>query len=151
MSKWNTIHSDELYRVSMWGGGFFTIGTNGDLLVVPKGTPDSTTISLAAIVEEVMEQDIRYPIVIRFQDVLRAQVQRLIHTFSDVVNSLDYNGTFMGVYPIKVNQLREVVEEILSAGKGYRFGLEAGSKAELLAVLAYNRDPEALTILNGTN
>ena len=149
MSKWNTIHSDELYRVSMWGGGFFTIGTNGDLLVLPKGTPDSTTISLAAIVEEVMEQDIRYPIVIRFQDVLRAQVQRLIHTFSDVVNSLDYNGTFMGVYPIKVNQLREVVEEILSAGKGYRFGLEAGSKAELLAVLAYNRDPEALTILNG--
>ena len=149
MSKWNIALSDDLYRVSMWGGGYFIIGDDGTLSVVPSGTASGNRISISSVIEEAMQQDISFPIVIRFQDVLRAQVRRLIQTFSEVVDDLEYNGTFMGVYPIKVNQLREVVEEILAAGKGHRFGLEAGSKAELLAVLAYNRDPAALTILNG--
>ena len=149
MSKWNISLSDDLYRVSMWGGGYFSIGEDGSLTVIPSGVSNDGSISISSIIEEVIQQDISFPIVLRFQDVLRAQVRRLIQSFSDVVEDLDYNGTFMGVYPIKVNQLREVVEEILTAGKGHQFGLEAGSKPELLAVLAYNLDPNALTILNG--
>ena len=149
MSKWNISLSDDLYRVSMWGGGYFSIGEDGSLTVIPSGVSNDGSISISSIIEEVIQQDISFPIVLRFQDVLRAQVRRLIQSFSDVVEDLDYNGTFMGVYPIKVNQLREVVEEILTGGKGHEFGLEAGSKPELLAVLAYNLDPNALTILNG--
>lgn len=149
MSKWNAEMSDELYRVSMWGGGFFRIDDDGTLAVLPTGTDNGGVIKISSVIKEAIEQNISFPIVIRFQDVLRSQVRRLIHTFADVVDDLEYNGRYMGVYPIKVNQLREVVEEILAAGKGHRFGLEAGSKAELLAVLAYNSDPAALTILNG--
>jgi len=86
---------------------------------------------------------------IRFHDILRSQVQKLNKTFNAVISEAKYLGQFKGVYPIKVNQMREVVEEIIEAGEEFNFGLEAGSKPELLAVLAYNANPECLTVLNG--
>ena len=102
------------------------------------------------VVEDIQERKIGFPCVVRFQDVLRARVKQINECFAkrhrrDVATAARY----FGVFPIKVNQMREVVEEILDAGAPYHHGLEAGSKGELLIVLAYNTDPEALTICNG--
>jgi arginine decarboxylase len=94
-------------------------------------------------------QNIPFPIVVRFHDILRSQVKVLNETFRDVIKEANYNGQYKGVYPIKVNQMREVVEEIVDAGAPYDYGLEAGSKPELLSVLAFNDNLNALTVLNG--
>src|SRR5690554_7978713 len=94
-------------------------------------------------------EGIQFPAVIRFHDILRSQVEILNETFRDTIEEAEYEGEYVGVYFSKVNQMREVVEEILDAGEPYNYGLEAGSKPELMAVMAYNENPEALTILNG--
>ena len=94
-------------------------------------------------------QDISLPAVIRFHDILRHQVAEINKIFIKVIDRADYDGSYCGVYPIKVNQMREVVEEIVDAGAKYNFGLEAGSKTELMSVLALNENKQSLTILNG--
>jgi arginine decarboxylase len=106
-------------------------------------------IDFAALLAEIRQEKIQFPVVVRFHDVLRSQVVGLNETFNEVIAEANYGGKYNGVYPIKVNQMREVVEEIVDAGAPYDFGLEAGSKPELLAVLAYNTNPNSLTILNG--
>ena len=106
-------------------------------------------IDFASVIAEIQQQKIQFPVVVRFHDVLRAQVVHLNKAFNDCMVEAEYQGIYRGVYPVKVNQMREVVEEIVDAGKAYHYGLEAGSKAELLTIMAYNTTPEALTILNG--
>src|SRR5437764_1297303 len=101
------------------------------------------------VVDDIRERKLGFPCVVRFQDVLRSRVKQLNETFKSAIVQHGYKGQYFGVYPTKVNQMREVVEEILDAGAPYHFGLEAGSKGELLIVLALNTDPEALTICNG--
>jgi len=101
------------------------------------------------VVEDIRERKIGFPCVVRFQDVLRARVKQINEAFGKAIAEMGYGARYFGVYPIKVNQLREVVEEILDAGAPYHYGLEAGSKGELLVVLGMNTDPEALTICNG--
>jgi arginine decarboxylase len=106
-------------------------------------------IDFAAVIEEIKQENIQFPVVVRFHDVLRNQVAQLNETFQRIIAEANYMGLYRGVYPVKVNQMREVVEEIVEAGAPYHYGLEAGSKAELLTVMAYNTTPDALTILNG--
>jgi arginine decarboxylase len=106
-------------------------------------------IDLMDVVEDIRERKIGFPCVVRFQDVLRARVKQINEAFGKAIAEMGYGARYFGVYPIKVNQLREVVEEILDAGAPYHYGLEAGSKGELLVVLGMNTDPEALTICNG--
>ena len=101
------------------------------------------------VVEDIRERNIGFPCVVRFQDVLRARVKQINEAFGKAIAEMAYGARYFGVYPIKVNQMREVVEEILDAGAPYHYGLEAGSKGELLVVLGMNADPEALTICNG--
>ena len=101
------------------------------------------------VVEDIQERKLGFPCVVRFQDVLRARVKAINEAFGKGIVELGYGGRYYGVYPVKVNQMREVVEEILDAGAPYHYGLEAGSKGELLVVLGYNTDPEAITVCNG--
>jgi len=146
---WSAIDSESVYRVSRWSDGYYKIGENGHLFMAPNDASGSQGIDIYSVIEEVKENNIQFPLVMRFHDVLRSQVIALNETFDRVIKEYDYQGEYMGVYPIKVNQMREVVEEIVDAGTPYKYGLEAGSKAELLSVLAYNTNQDSLTILNG--
>lgn len=146
---WSIDEADRVYNVSKWGAGYFNINNEGNLEVLPKKHKSKQSIVIKDIIEEVKSQGVQFPVVVRFHDILRAQVKLLNRTFADSIEEAAYEGKFFGVYPIKVNQMREVVEEIVDAGAKYNFGLEAGSKAELIAVLAYNTNKDSLTVLNG--
>ncbi len=147
MKEWNREEAEKTYNILTWGEGYFDINTDGDVVV--KANDISNPIIIKNVIEEMKSQNVALPAVIRFHDILRSQVKRINKTFRDVIDEADYRGKFCGVYPIKVNQMREVVEEIVDAGEKYDYGLEAGSKPELLAVLAYNTNINSLTILNG--
>ena len=149
ISPWTTTQSEELYQINSWGDGYFGINEKGQLVVQPDGYASGVEISILEVIEEIKTHQLDLPVVIRFHDILRSRVQNLNTIFRDTMTRLNYQGLYKGVYPIKVNQMREVVEEILDAGQPFAFGLEAGSKAELLSVLAYNTHPESLTVLNG--
>ena len=147
--EWTIADAERVYGVSSWGGGYFEIGENGNIHVLPDPRLTDVRIDMKAVIDEIREENIQFPVVVRFHDVLRSQVVTLNETFREVIGEASYQGKYRGVYPIKVNQMREVVEEIVDAGQPYDYGLEAGSKPELLAVLAYNTNVNALTILNG--
>ena len=146
---WSIEDSDRTYRIGQWGEGFFEINEKGHLTVNPERTPDGSKIDMAQVIDEIQDLGLDFPVVVRFHDILWAKVQDLNKTFQGVIKSENYRGNYKGVYPVKVNQMREVVEEIVDAGGPYDFGLEAGSKAELCAVLALNINEKSLTILNG--
>ena len=144
---WSTKDAAKLYNIRGWGQNYFAIAENGHVVYQPKRTARQT-IDIKAVVDDVVARGIKLPVLIRFQDVLHDRVNLLNRTFRRAIEEHSYQGKYQGVYPIKVNQLREVVEEVLEAGKPYRMGLEAGSKPELMAVLAMNR-ADGLTIVNG--
>jgi len=147
--KWTIDDSEHIYRVKRWGAGYFEIGENGNLHITPDQSNTKMRIDFKAVVEEIKQEGIQFPVVVRFHDILRSQVAMLNQTFQQTVKEAEYQNEYMGVYPIKVNQMREVVEEIVDAGAQFNYGLEAGSKAELLTVMALNTNAESLTILNG--
>ena len=144
---WTIDDSAKLYNLRGWGLKYFGINSQGNLVVHPRRSADRE-IEIKTVVDDVLARGIKLPVLFRFQDVLRHRVELLNETFRKAIADHKYKGRYYGVYPIKVNQLREVVEEILDAGEGYQHGLEAGSKGELMAVLAMN-NPGALTIVNG--
>lgn len=137
------------YHVRHWGNGYFSVNSKGHLCVLPEKREDGPTIDFLEVIEEIKKLNISFPAVLRFHDILRSQVRLLNTTFRSVIEECEYQGQFLGVYPVKVNQMREVVEEIIEAGQPFDYGLEAGSKPELLAALALNDNRNALTILNG--
>lgn len=147
--KWTIDDSEHIYRVKRWGAGYFEIGQNGNLHITPDPSKANMRIDFKDVVEEIKQEGIQFPVVVRFHDILRSQVALLNKTFQETVKEAEYNGEYMGVYPVKVNQMREVVEEIVDAGAPFNYGLEAGSKAELLTVMALNTNTDSLTILNG--
>jgi len=147
-SDWSIERATQYYNISGWGAGYFSINEKGHVVVHPQGQP-GPVIDLMDVVEDIRERKIGFPCVVRFQDVLRARVKQINESFQKAVTDHGYSGRYYGVYPVKVNQMREVVDEILDAGAAYHHGLEAGSKGELLIVLGMNADPEALTICNG--
>lgn len=149
MNNWTIEDAEELYRVKRWGAGYFEIGENGNLKITPSQNNESLRIDFKSVIDEIRAEGIQFPVVVRFHDILRAQVAKLNQVFRDTISAAEYQGHYMGVYPVKVNQMREVVEEVVDAGEPFQFGLEAGSKAELLTVMAYNTNQGALTILNG--
>ena len=141
--------NSERYHVSHWGNGYFAVNSKGHLCVLPFKREDGPTIDFLEVIEEIRNLKISFPAVLRFHDILRSQVRLLNTTFRAVIEECEYQGQFLGVYPVKVNQMREVVEEIIDAGQPFDYGLEAGSKPELLAALALNDNRQALTVLNG--
>lgn len=144
---WSIEHSAELYRMDAWGDGFFFINEQGHAAVRPFSGED-VTIDISAVVAEIRRRNAGFPVVIRFQDVLRARVRRLNEAFAAAVAESGYEGVYQGVYPIKVNQMHEVVEEVLDAGQPWGMGLECGSKAELIATLPHI-DNGRLLLCNG--
>jgi len=145
-TAWTIEDSLDLYKIPQWGKGLFSINEKGHLCTTPS---KNISIDIYEVIKEIQNKKIPLPVVIRFHDILRSRVIELNETFNKVIKSYNYPGKYYGVYPVKVNPLREVIEEIVDVGARYNFGLEAGSKAELMAVLAYNTNPEGPTILNG--
>jgi len=148
VKTWTIDDSRRLYNISSWGGKYFDINSDGNLTVHARQT-DGPVMDLRGLVDEIRDRGVQLPVLIRFQDILRHRVIRLNETFARVIDEAGYGGRYQGVYPIKVNQMREVVEEILDAGEPYQYGLEAGSKAELAAIIAMETPPESLLICNG--
>jgi arginine decarboxylase len=146
--KWNVADSSETYGVKYWGNNYFSINDAGNAQAHPAG-PDGARIDLKELVDEVARRGIGLPLLIRFSDVLRSRIVELNETFRRAIAEYGYKGAYKGVYPIKVNQHRYVVEEIVQFGRPYHYGLEAGSKPELLAVMAMLDDEEALIVCNG--
>jgi len=137
-----------LYGIPYWGKGFFAVSEEGDLLVRPTREP-SRSAALKQIVDEVALRGITTPMVIRFPQILSAAVANLNDAFARAIAEYGYEGVFRGVFPIKVNQKRVVVEHVIEAGRRYGYGLEAGSKPELLAAIAADLPPESLITCNG--
>ena len=149
MSKdWTFQDSLALYSVPSWGGDFFTISETGAVLVGPAGE-NGPRIDMHSLVLDLQRRGLRTPMLIRFSDILASRVHGLMAAFERAIEEYDYSGRFRGVYPIKVNQQRHVVEEIVQYGAAGRVGLEAGSKPELLVALSILDTPDALIVCNG--
>ena len=148
MRGWTIRDSLELYGVPSWGGGYFSINAMGRVEVTPRGGP-GPAIDLLDLVKDLERRGLRTPLLIRFSDILASRVQGLAAAFTSAAQDYGYRGRFRGVYPIKVNQQRHVVEEIVAHGAAAGVGLEAGSKPELLVALAVLDTPGALIICNG--
>ncbi|MGH8223441.1 MAG: biosynthetic arginine decarboxylase [Woeseiaceae bacterium] len=146
--QWSIEDAVELYRLDAWGDGFFRINERGHVAVQAFDDSD-LCIDIMDVVDEARRRDITFPLLLRFQDVLRARVRRLNLAFAAAVEEASYQNVYRGVYPIKVNQLHEVVEEVLDAGRPFGLGLECGSKAELVAALPHLTSDETLLICNG--
>ncbi|MDH5490057.1 MAG: arginine decarboxylase, partial [Rhodospirillaceae bacterium] len=149
MGEWTIDDADDLYRIQRWGDGYFGVGENGKLLALPDVDHREVPIALQDVVDELREQNVQFPVVMRFHDILKNRVRQLNESFARAINDAEYQSPYRGVYPIKVNQIREVVDEIVEAGRPYNYGLEAGSKPELMAVLSYDTGEDSLTICNG--
>jgi arginine decarboxylase len=148
LRAWTVKDSIELYNVNGWGRDFFTINDAGNVEVTPAG-PGSLPIDLKALVDDLRNRGINLPVLIRFSDILRRRVEQLFGAFQQAIAENDYKGSYRGVYPIKVNQQRHVVEELMEYGRPFNLGIEAGSKPELLVALALQESPEALILCNG--
>lgn len=148
MEKWKVQDAAETYGVRHWGKGYFGISALGHVTVHPDKKPEQA-IDLKELVDQLQERGIQLPILLRFTDILRHRVGEIHDAFRTAISEYDYRGPYCCVYPIKVNQQRHVVEEILDFGKPYHFGIEAGSKPELLAVLALTNGMDTPIICNG--
>ncbi|WP_437299492.1 biosynthetic arginine decarboxylase [Sorangium sp. So ce426] len=145
---WTTEDAKSLYMIDRWGRGYFDVSPDGNLTVAPLQERGSK-IAIRDVVDAALEQGLRTPLLIRFQDLLHHRVRALNEAFNRAIAESKFRGTYRGVFPIKVNQLREVVEEILDAGKTYHYGVEVGSKPEVFAGLSVHTDPESLIVCNG--
>jgi len=146
---WDHEDSLDLYQVTAWGKPYFGINEAGHVVVRPDGTPDRD-IDLFEVVEGLKARDLTTPVVVRFSDILHHRLTRLHNAIAQAITENDYKNRYCAVFPIKVNQQRLVVEEVYRYGKEFGFGLEAGSKPELLAVMAMTEDaPERMIVCNG--
>src|SRR5436190_13850122 len=145
---WDVQQARNLYNIHRWGAGYFDISEGGRVVAKPQ-RETGASVDLTDVIEEAKARGLKFPLLIRFQDILRHRVESINQAFRSAINEFNYQGKYRGVFPIKVNQLREVVEEILDAGKPYGFGLEVGSKPELFAGLALQAEPDSLIICNG--
>src|SRR6185295_8383843 len=127
---WDISSARALYNIDRWGAKYFDINENGRVVAMPLHEAGAT-VDLNDVIEEAKARGLKFPVLIRFQDILRHRVESINKAFRASIAEFNYQGKYRGVFPIKVNQLREVVEEILDAGKPFDFGLEVGSKPEL--------------------
>ncbi|HEY7409318.1 MAG TPA: biosynthetic arginine decarboxylase [Vicinamibacteria bacterium] len=148
LRAWTVNDALELYNVGGWGRPFFGINEAGRVEVTPAGLP-SQRIDLKELVDDLRSRGLNLPLLIRFSDILRTRVEQLCGAFQQAIVENEYKGSYRGVYPIKVNQQRHVVEELMEYGRPFNLGLEAGSKPELLVALALQENPEALILCNG--
>ncbi|GAA5146988.1 biosynthetic arginine decarboxylase [Prosthecobacter algae] len=148
-APWTINDSADLYGIREWGHGYFDVSPKGEVVVNLKDGKKPKPVSLSEIVKGLRERGTQLPVLIRFGDLLRWRIDELNEGFHSAIKEAKYQGLYRGVYPIKVNQQQEVIEEITRYGRKYHYGLEAGSKPELIAALAYMHDPEAYIVCNG--
>lgn len=149
LGRWTKEKSEELYGIKNWGNGYFSISDNGEVLVNPYKDNESAAISLMDIISGIRERGLDMPVLLRFENLLDSQISLINESFREAMSKLNYKGDYRGVYPIKVNQQQQVVEEVTKFGQRYHHGLEVGSKAELIAALSLMKDKEACLICNG--
>ncbi len=149
LTRWTAEKSAELYNVRNWGTGYFDVSDKGEVIVRPKGKHSDASVSMVDIVAGLKARGINMPVLLRFGDILASRIASLNNSFIKAVAEAGYKGQYRGVYPIKVNQQQQVVEDIVSCGKPFHYGLECGSKGEMVTALAYNTDPESFVICNG--
>ena len=149
MENWNIHDAEKLYRINDWGNGYFHISETGEVEVRLKDKSPQSSISLLSIAKGLQERGLKLPVLLRFSNILDDRIQHINESFLHAIQDAGYQGTYRGVYPIKVNQQQQVVEEICKYGQQYHHGLETGSKAELIIALAHIDDPEAYIICNG--
>ena len=146
--KWGPENSSELYGLNRWGDPYFSINMRGHISVEPRGERGGS-IDLVDLVNGLQDRNLDLPLLIRFDDILEDRLERLHVAFERAITPYGYGGRYQGVFPVKCNQQRHVIEELIKCGKSWNFGLEAGSKAELLIALSLVEDPNALLICNG--
>ena len=147
MKKWTIEDSKELYNINGWGTSYFSVNDKGDVYVTP--CKDNTQIDLRDIMYELSLRDVTPPVLLRFPDILDNRIEKTASCFQKAAKEYNYQAQNFVIYPIKVNQMQPVVEEIISHGKKFNLGLEAGSKPELHAVIAVQCQSDALIICNG--
>ena len=145
---WTIEDATSLYMIDRWGAGYFGVDADGNMSVAPLQSK-GISIPIIEVVREAQAMNLATPLLIRFQDLLRHRVETLNRAFQKAIAEHNYRNDYRGVFPIKVNQLREVVEEILDAGRPFHHGLEVGSKPEIFAGLAVHNDPESILVCNG--
>ncbi len=147
MRKWRIEDSEELYNINGWGRNYFSVNERGHIVVSPR--KGYASVDLKEVMDELQVRDISAPVLLRFPDILDNRIEKISNCFRQASEQYGYTAQNFMIYPIKVNQMRQVVEEIVSYGKKFNIGLEAGSKPELHAVLATNIAENALIICNG--
>ncbi len=147
-SSWNSEKSASLYGINNWGNGYFRVNQNGNVSITPTGEK-GPQVDLHELLLELQDRGIRVPIMVRFPDIIKQRVQLLYSCFQKAFTDHNYNGNYCGVYPIKVNQQRHLVQELVRFGKDCNLGLECGSKPELLVVLSLMNTQNAVIICNG--
>ncbi len=147
MRKWRVEDSAELYNIQGWGVSYFSVNENGNVEVSPR--KDGAKVDLHELVQELQMRDVSTPVLVRFPDILVNRIAKMVECFQKAAEEYEYKGQSHIVYPIKVNQMRPVVEEIVKHGRQYNIGLEAGSKPELHAIIAVHTDNNSMIICNG--
>ncbi|QHI69336.1 biosynthetic arginine decarboxylase [Tichowtungia aerotolerans] len=146
-SGWSSAKAAEVYGVERWGAGYFSVSETGEVVVHPSG--NGASVSLQEISQGIQERGFDLPVLVRISDILDARIKNLHESFGAAIQEYGYSGCYRGVYPIKVNQQQQVVEEICNFGAHYHHGLEAGSKAELIAAMSFLQDSGAYLVCNG--
>ena len=146
--SWSVAESAELYGLERWGDPYFSINAKGHVVVQPRGDRGGS-LDLVELLQGLKARDLSTPLLIRFDDILEDRLERLHAAFERAIAHYAYDGSYQGVFPIKCNQQRHVVEHLVDSGNRWNFGLEAGSKAELLIALSLTKNPDALLICNG--
>jgi arginine decarboxylase len=146
-TAWSTEQSAEIYGIKNWGADYFSVSDSGEAIVHPHG--NGTGVSLRKIVDGLIDRGLNMPVLLRFSDILDSRIKQLHEGFGRAIEEFGYQGHYRGVYPIKVNQQQQVLEEIAEFGARYHHGFEAGSKAELIAAISFLHDKEAYLVCNG--
>ncbi|VGO19863.1 Biosynthetic arginine decarboxylase [Pontiella sulfatireligans] len=136
-----------MYGINNWGAGYFSVSDSGEVIVHPHA--NGTGVSLRKIVDGLIDRGLNMPVLLRFSDILDSRIKQLHESFAQAIAQFEYKGHYRGVYPIKVNQQQQVLEEIAEFGARYRHGFEAGSKAELIAAVSFMKNSEAYLVCNG--
>ena len=146
--SWTIEQSEKLYRIQGWGEPYFSINAAGHVTVSPKGDRGGS-LDLMELVEALRQRNLGLPLLIRFSDILEDRIERLNACFAKAIARYKYPGTYQGVFPVKCNQQRHLIEDLVRFGQPYQFGLEAGSKPELMIALATLKTPNSLLMCNG--
>ncbi|WP_066854179.1 biosynthetic arginine decarboxylase [Halodesulfovibrio spirochaetisodalis] len=149
LQQWSIDDSAELYGIRNWGAGYFDITENGDVAIHPFGRGSNVAVSIPEVIRELKERGLELPVLLRIENILDSQISSLHNSFRDAISTLEYKGEYRGVFPIKVNQQQQVLEEIANFGSSFHHGFEVGSKAELIAAISQMRDHKACLVCNG--